>query len=164
MSLTREQIEDVRRWMLESPRTVGKSTVNTLCDMALRSLEPPSAGVQEPVAVPLEGIEIIGEYEGENKRRSWWSGGTWLRTGEVIGVFTLPSPPPAVAGMAPSGWKMVPVEPTSEMVMAGVDNTDSGDEFPSTHCIAEVYKAMLTAAPASPASLPDGDAKGGADA
>ena len=43
-------------------------------------------------------------------------------------------------------YVLVPLEPTAEMLVAGLSNTDAGDEFPSTHCITEVYKAMVRAA------------------
>ena len=51
---------------------------------------------------------------------------------------------PAPAEPAPEGWRLVPVEPTPEMVAAWPNHRHgSGHE-------AEIYRAMLAAAPASP--------------
>lgn len=44
------------------------------------------------LSVPVADLDIIGRREkgDENKGRAWWSGGTWLRPGEVVAVLTLP--------------------------------------------------------------------------
>lgn len=48
----------------------------------------------------------------------------------------------------PEGWKLVPTEPTEEMVQAGWDDANrmAGD-FDPTPEIAPIYRAMLAAAP-----------------
>ncbi len=59
----------------------------------------------------------------------------------------------AVAGV-PDGWKLVPVEPTREMIMAG------GYLNPAIRKTADgVYDAMLAAAPTPPAADADGGAE-----
>ncbi len=50
-------------------------------------------------------------------------------------------------GGAPEGWKIVPVEPTGEMIRVGRSNA-----VPSTQAIKPVYRAMLSAAPQPPVS------------
>jgi hypothetical protein len=51
---------------------------------------------------------------------------------------------PELAGGVPAGWKLVPEEPTEEMVCAG-DRKDPGSGFGSLS--ARIYRAMLAAAP-----------------
>lgn len=55
----------------------------------------------------------------------------------------------------PSGWKLVPVEPTTEMVIAAYS---AQGEATSSAC-ESIYRAMLAAVPAAPAAqaLTDGD-------
>lgn len=55
-------------------------------------------------------------------------------------VIALAAPAPAV----PSGWKLVPVEPTREMNRAGFD------AHRATGLTGEIWRAMLTAAPTPP--------------
>lgn len=42
--------------------------------------------------VAVADMEIIGRWMriDERNNREWWSGGTWLRPGEVVAVLTLP--------------------------------------------------------------------------
>jgi len=35
--------------------------------------------------------ETVGEYKGLHGRREWWSGGTWLRTGDRVVVVSSPN-------------------------------------------------------------------------
>lgn len=63
------------------------------------------------------------------------------------------SAPPA-AGV-PEGWKLVPMEPTAEMVQAALDKPafDAlGDLLPWSHITRTSYAAMLDASPTPPAS------------
>lgn len=60
-----------------------------------------------------------------------------------------PSQAVASALHAPEGWKLVPEEPTVEMLMAGEDAYDS-----SSFRESRMYKAMLAAAPAHPVVQP----------
>ena len=61
--------------------------------------------------------------------------------------------------LMPAGWKLVPVEPTPEMVTAGMDGLGScvgscGEASPPDRSdIADSYRAMLSAAPAFPVEL-----------
>ena len=71
----------------------------------------------------------------------------WLRPFYDIGKQLAASPAPASA--APSGWKLVPIEPTDDMVRAAVHLDLSympGHEGPDRAC---VYRAMLAATPSS---------------
>ena len=62
---------------------------------------------------------------------------------------------PDAAKMVPDGWKLVPVEPTQEMRMAGVAAQSEklkryalgGSLPPIDHGIPDAYSAMLAAAP-----------------
>ncbi len=63
------------------------------------------------------------------------------------------SAPPA-AGV-PEGWKLVPIEPTAEMVQAALDKPafdPLGDLLPWSHITRTSYAAMIKAAPTPPAS------------
>ena len=51
---------------------------------------------------------------------------------------------------APNGWQLVPVEPTSEMV---IEAYKAQGEATSSAC-EEIYRAMLAAAPSGPARKP----------
>lgn len=61
--------------------------------------------------------------------------------------------------LMPAGWNLVPVEPTPEMVTAGMDGLGScvgscGEASPPDRSdIADSYRAMLSAAPAFPVEL-----------
>jgi hypothetical protein len=50
----------------------------------------------------------------------------------------------------PSGWKLVPIEPTEEMITAACDcqDHDPADDYDSE--IFHAYKAMLNASPTAP--------------
>lgn len=63
---------------------------------------------------------------------------------------TRPTPPADAAGAIPKGWKLVPEEPTSEMIFAGVTTV-------GTVAISgvPVWQAMLTAAPSPPRAADD---------
>jgi hypothetical protein len=47
----------------------------------------------------LEKPDVIGRYEGEDGRRQWWSGGTWLHPGERVVLITAGE---AVVELAPA--------------------------------------------------------------
>lgn len=74
----------------------------------------------------------------------------------------------------PAGWKLVPIEPTKEMIAAGQDEHDNcidsgydsdadGNRYDYTlispDAPARIYRAMLRAAPGSPAYVAPGDAQ-----
>lgn len=50
-----------------------------------------------------------------------------------------------IAAIEASGHRIVPVEPTEEMVMAGIINAGWPDEDDDRDDIASLYRAMLTA-------------------
>lgn len=52
-------------------------------------------------------------------------------------------PEPVTAATVPDGWKLVPVEPTQEMIDAHVEGVQTGG-------MQKGYRAMLAAAPAAP--------------
>jgi hypothetical protein len=59
----------------------------------------------------------------------------------------------------PEGWKLVPVEPTREMLDRGSHNVNCNYHYGTMETIAKhAYKAMLTAAP----TPPNADQKGAA--
>ena len=55
--------------------------------------------------------------------------------------YTAPSTKPA------DGWKLVPIEPTDEMINAGRIAPCTADEMDADDDYRDVYKAMLSAAP-----------------
>ncbi|WP_121323363.1 hypothetical protein [Paraburkholderia sp. RAU2J] len=55
---------------------------------------------------------------------------------------------------APEGWRLVPVQPTPEMVRAAIDWASNA----SVVTFAEIYCAMLAASPDAPAAQPAVDA------
>ncbi len=57
---------------------------------------------------------------------------------------------PSPAGPAPAGWKLVPVEPTTEMLGAAADLSSAMSKKGNSPCGDEYYRAMIGAAP-SPA-------------
>jgi hypothetical protein len=89
----------------------------------------------------------VSEYENHNG---------WINT-EVKNLthwMPLPAAPEATAS-EPAGWKLVPVEPTPQMLDAGQDVEDLYRRgTPDTW--GKVYRAMLAAAPEATASEPAG--------
>lgn len=57
----------------------------------------------------------------------------------------------AEAKAAPAGWKLVPVEPTTEMINAAFDALEA---YPLEGNVRRHYRAMLAAAPANPSPTP----------
>lgn len=83
---------------------------------------------------------------------------SWVRGELAMGREPPPAAPEAPA-LEPAEWKMVPVEPTPEMQIAGVAqyyeggcSGVSGDE--KTEIVQDIYRAMLDAAPEAPALEP----------
>ncbi|WP_010246598.1 hypothetical protein [Pantoea agglomerans] len=62
-----------------------------------------------------------------------------LNTG--MELFTRPAPAVSLAKLMPEGWKLVPVEPTEEMIAAGDQFMDGLSR------LGNAYEAMLAAAP-----------------
>lgn len=69
----------------------------------------------------------------------------------------------ANCGCVPEGWKLVPVEPTDDMIDKGCDEhcCEQGDSWYSAPALSygdakSVYSAMLAAAPAAPAAPTEG--------
>lgn len=56
-------------------------------------------------------------------------------------LFTRPAPAVSLTEMVPEGWKLVPVEPTEEMIAAGDQFMDGLSR------LGDAYEAMLAAAP-----------------
>lgn len=61
--------------------------------------------------------------------------------GGIIELFTRPAPAADLAELVPDGWKLVPVEPTEEMIAAG------GQFMDGLSRLSDAYDAMLAAAP-----------------
>jgi len=62
-----------------------------------------------------------------------------LNTG--MELFTRPAPAVSLAKLMPEGWRLVPVEPTEEMIAAGDQFMDGLSR------LGNAYEAMLAAAP-----------------
>lgn len=59
--------------------------------------------------------------------------------------YSLPPLPVEQAGAVPEGWRLVPIEPTKEMLAAGESESDS-----ETATYETVFAAMLAASPQPP--------------
>jgi hypothetical protein len=60
-----------------------------------------------------------------------------------------PAEPSAAAGGVPAGWRLVPVEPTEEMIMAGTEAWEKNNHgSPYEREIPMIYAAILSASPA----------------
>lgn len=91
--------------------------------------------------------------EAWNKFIAYIDAWTGRRAPTAPSSATQASAAPAERAALPTGWKLVPIEPTEAMVHAGED-------VPAPRPFGKVYRAMLGAAPA-PYALDD-DKKGGA--
>lgn len=65
----------------------------------------------------------------------------------TVPLFAAPQPTPAV----PAGWKLVPVEPTIDMILAGIVQRHD-EPVPEAWKLAteNIYRAMIEAAPEAP--------------
>lgn len=96
-----------------------------------------------------------GEYAKDLTRAAWnaWAesarGGGWRTPGEREASPTLPHSenPDSPAPRGAQGWRMVPVEPTDEMIEAGYEALEQGREWGRMQCAPDVWEAMLAAAP-----------------
>lgn len=79
--------------------------------------------------------------------------GGWFKRDDGYSVLRLAAAPVQQVGV-PDGWKLVPVEPTPEMINAGNDAAHAGgcDLYRLTREVMNAYPAMLAAAPAAPAA------------
>lgn len=88
---------------------------------------------------------------------------THAHAAHALRNFSLTPPPAGRAQSGTSGWKMMPVEPTQEMMAAGYaakelwpsGRCDNQAEMARSKC-EPIYRAMLAAAPASPAPVAEG--------
>lgn len=80
----------------------------------------------------------------------------WINIGPFTQpVYTHPAPQQADRQRVPDGWKLVPVEPTPEMLAAVVTSMDEALHGPNAEKqYVEDWKAMLAAAPEAPAPQP----------
>lgn len=89
----------------------------------------------EPVAEFVEDVAAIGGARFRLLKP--------LKVGSKL--FLHPPLPVEQAGAVPEGWKLVPLEPTREMMIAGEAESDS-----ETATYESVFTAMLAAAPQPP--------------
>lgn len=76
-----------------------------------------------------------------------------LKQGDYRHVFPLYTAPPASPARVPDGWRLVPVESTSEMDIAGADIAKlRGAELFGRNDAKRVWSVMLAAAPSAPES------------
>lgn len=116
----------------------GRNVINDLEADIAKAVEPVAYQVQR--ICPEEGPSIwqpatATEYAFRTAHPGW----------NVRKLYTTPQEPAAAA--IPEGWKLVPLEPTIEMILAFNKAVNAwleevGDD-------ADVYKAMLAAAPES---------------
>ena len=80
-----------------------------------------------------------GTYADDPTQRHWW---TWQNAARAA----LSAPPPVV----PAGWRLVPVEPTEEMDVAGALAHEQSNCHDHIGPINSAWSAMLAAAPQAP--------------
>jgi hypothetical protein len=115
---------------------------------------PASAGEERPATAELR--ERVARII-DPKVMQWWADlAARFGSGEADRQYgyrrgralakadTILALPELAGGSIPAGWKLVPEEPTHEMVCAG-DRKDPGSGFGSMS--AHIYRAMLAAAP-----------------
>ena len=88
------ELAEALQW--KSIREAELATTEREADFYLSKAQPSPATAESAsrcVVVPLDDIDIIGHREkgDEHKGRAWWSGGTWLRPGEVVVVMKDPT-------------------------------------------------------------------------
>ena len=114
--------------------------------------------LREAISV-LSSINHGGEHEIhiEGDEPAFWQRGEWV---DWAKSEVLPKLQAALAGKLPEpvmqeGWELVPVEPTQEMILAGVAAQAEklkryalgGSLHPIDHGMPDAYRAMLAAAP-----------------
>jgi hypothetical protein len=109
--------------LLSRDPCVHANTAIEMIDAILK--EHPAAPVQELVR-PTKDVEI------SNMGRPF-----------TVKAYTTP---PAAQPAVPEGWKLVPIEPTDEMIDDGLSKVDDLPDFYRVDAVA-VYQAMLAAAP-----------------
>lgn len=127
----------------------GRPFVNAGADVEVQAdtVQPPYA--QPPaVAVPVELRSVFDQMfdysvdPTDDVSREW----LWRFSKGLVG--RLSSKPPAVA--VPDGYMLAPIEPTTEMVLAGAEDDSQFFEHAKW-----VYRAMLAAAPQAATEAPD---------
>jgi hypothetical protein len=139
MTLSRQQIEETA--LLPCPFCGGR--------MQRRDALWPSEGDTdaiihaEPTDCPIEGAFSIGTADDCVSVAAAWN----RRAPLVLQALDAGQP------VAPAGWKLVPIEPTDEMVQAGEDelNTHLGAGSVIARDPLFCYRAMLAASPSVPA-------------
>lgn len=59
----------------------------------------------------------------------------------------------------PAGWKLVPIEPTQELKNAAIDIADGYENLCGSN-VCDIYRAMITSAPAQPTDNTEGESRG----
>jgi|GEM_PF-911867 len=108
-----------------------------------------SLQVAEPVKVPSEAevIEIIGQIMGQDRAATAVAtkhSAAWVRFAHAL--LARYGAQPAV----PDGWKLVPIKPTEDMVVAFAEEWYSHQQAIDDPQMDEAYAAMLDAVPAAP--------------
>ena len=71
----------------------------------------------------------------------------WLQKGEAYPLYALL---PVPAQQVPEGWRRVPIEPTKEMIISGIEaHLQGAPGLEDPEYIRQIFKAMLSAAPDS---------------
>lgn len=115
-----------------------KTPIIALCDLALCAFSE-STTISEP---PQDWKDIFVEYGEKGRSQAWLY--------QQIAAHSRRATPSAVAPIIPAGWKLVPIEPTDEMVIAGVME-GVGDSFRvhDERQMQRMWADMLQAAPAA---------------
>jgi hypothetical protein len=136
--------------------------VERVCELVYATPQPPAqpqahADVREALLLAREYVEGASEasYDGTN--------GTGIRAEAkrrlTIIDAALSAPPPAQAAEAPEGWKLVPMEPTEEMIRAAMDCQDADPGDSDETYFYHSFKAAIAASP-SPAASAEGKKSG----
>lgn len=106
---------EVRRWKAAAEAVPEKKYMVELMETALAALTAKPVG--KAISPSLAAFDVDQDLN--------------------VSIYTAP---PVAAPAVPDGWKLVPVEPTQEMVDACFEGTSAGG-------IQKGYRAMLAAAP-----------------
>lgn len=111
--------------------------LQTIMRMADAAKEPCGMDPESPAAIRNGKLASIAQVAAQ---------GLGLVRGPSLSALAAPH-----AGAAPDGWKLVPVEPTEEMVIAFAEEWYSRRQTIDDPQMVEAYRAMLAASPAAPA-------------
>ena len=126
---------------------------------ALSSVEAEAVAVADSML--RLSVAAVLEADKEFRAHMWagWEGDTLSDELDGLRRIFEASPPASDSTAAVTGWKLVPIEPTREMWAAMADTLYGYKNRHHDKVVGDLWKAMLSALPASPAA-PEGESNG----